>query len=222
MSFLRPFAIFLGLLCTLVSVFSIGCVLYLLFGDPNAEFTLGTYRPSWEDVGPALACSVLSLLFAVMLMGGALQYSKNLILAWLIWTMVLLVVFWLWYGYNQLKHYGYIEWGVQGCHFCGRDVESTVSLGGAVATFILFVAMVPVAILHGKFKRRHREMTDLNYLYDPYTQYQQQHQQQQQQQIPYQMQYPRYPPAQPQQQLHPYQQQQQYHQYNQNMMEYKF
>ncbi len=212
MSYLRPLSVVIGLVCTLVSVFGIGCVLYLLFGGETGaqKFTEGTYTPSWEDFGPALAAAVLSLVFAVLLMGGALQYSKNLLLCWIVWSMVLLVVFWLWYGYNQLKHYGYIDWSTSGCHFCGQaDLESAVSLGGAIATFCLFMAMVPVAILHGKFKRRENEEdVGRQQFYDPY-----------QQHYPYQYQ-------QPQPQYYPqHQQQQQYHhryQQQQPMMEYKF
>ena len=50
-SFLRPFAMFLGLALTLVSVLGICASLYLVFGEPLKDFTIGTYTPNWEDVG---------------------------------------------------------------------------------------------------------------------------------------------------------------------------
>ncbi len=156
------------------------------------------------------------------------------------------------YAYNQLKHYGYVEWsGMRGCYFCGLRPEeeqvkqklnyhkltnltllitqalsiwsetlkrsffvntlyllfcvrtkfavgpkvtssdslgitepsltppvistfvrssittsltlfsAQVSTGGAGATLVLILCMVPVIMLHAKLKKRHRELTEL-------------------------------------------------------------
>ena len=74
------------------------------------------------------------------------------------------------FAYSQLKHHGYIEWmGMRGCHFCGLEPEeSYVSMGGALATLVLFFAMMAVSAFHGKLRRRHRceyERTKDNYVY---------------------------------------------------------
>lgn len=69
------------------------------------------------------------------------------------------------YGYNQLKHYGYVEWsGMRNCYFCGLDDEETyVGFGGALASVILLVVLMPVGVFHSKLKKRHRELTEPSY-----------------------------------------------------------
>lgn len=75
------------------------------------------------------------------------------------------------FGYNQLKHYGYVEWhGMKSCYFCGLgQKESYVSFGGAIATFCLLIALMLVAMLHSKYRRMvHRQlMTPAEHFYDP-------------------------------------------------------
>ena len=72
--------------------------------------------------------SVVSLLANVFLIGGARQLSKDFLLVWIVWKSIAILIFWAWYGYNQLKHYGYIDWtsyGMKNCAFCDLNPEST-------------------------------------------------------------------------------------------------
>ena len=72
--------------------------------------------------------SVVSLLANVFLIGGSRQLSKDFLLVWIIWKSIAILIFWAWYGYNQLKHYGYIDWtsyGMKNCAFCDLNPEST-------------------------------------------------------------------------------------------------
>ncbi len=90
---------------------------------------------------------MVSLVLSVVLIGGAIQHSQGMLLAWLVWQVVLLVVFWAWYAYNQLKYHGYVE-GLRGCYFCGlRNHESNVTSGGAVASFVIITCMIVVTFL---------------------------------------------------------------------------
>ena len=78
--------------------------------------------------GPALVVSVVSLLANVLLIGGSRQLSKDFLLVWIVWKSIAIFIFWLWYGYNQLKYYGYIDWsqyGMKNCMFCDFNPEST-------------------------------------------------------------------------------------------------
>ena len=71
-----------------------------------------------------MVVSVVSLLVNVLLIGGARQLSKDFLLVWIIWKCVAIVLVWLWYGYNVLKDYGYIDWtayGMKGCLFCSYE-----------------------------------------------------------------------------------------------------
>ena len=71
--------------------------------------------------GPASLASVISLLANVCLIGGAKQYSKDIILFWIVWKFLLLILFWVWYAYSMLKFHGYIDWSGQGmrqCYWC--------------------------------------------------------------------------------------------------------
>ena len=103
---------------SLVSIAGIGLSLFLIFDDPfyDSQLVQGTYEPSWEDVGksnrhtcspfrlnqnlklsgPAMVLSVVSLLVNVILVGGAKQGSKDMLLTWTLWKIVVVVVFWLW------------------------------------------------------------------------------------------------------------------------------
>jgi mannose/fructose/N-acetylgalactosamine-specific phosphotransferase system component IID len=51
--------------------------------------------------GPAFVAAIISLLANLCLIGGAKQYSKEIILFWIIWKVILIVIYWLWYGYSQ-------------------------------------------------------------------------------------------------------------------------
>ncbi len=118
---IRVLSATIGVFLCITSVLSIGFSLFLLFGEPLGDFTRGTYTPNAEDIGgfsmivilmakencnhtiidgfvagPALFCSVVSLVMNVVLIGGALQYSKGMVLAWIIWKMILLAIFWSW------------------------------------------------------------------------------------------------------------------------------
>ena len=47
--------------------------------------------------------AIISLLANLCLIGGAKQYSKEIILFWIIWKVILIVIYWLWYGYSQAR-----------------------------------------------------------------------------------------------------------------------
>jgi len=157
----------IGCVMSLVSIAGIGLSLFLIFDDPfyDSQLVQGTYEPSWEDVGPAMVLSVVSLLVNVILVGGAKQGSKDMLLTWTLWKIVVVVVFWLWYGYNQLKFHGYIDWrdrGMKNCYFCGDQyTEQYVVMGGAIGSLVIVAFMIPVEMLRSKLKSIHREMTEL-------------------------------------------------------------
>jgi hypothetical protein len=70
---------------------------YLIFGGAELDhYTAGTYTPSWEDVGPALFASIVSLLMNVLLIGAAILYSRKMSMAWIAWNIVLIMLFWAW------------------------------------------------------------------------------------------------------------------------------
>ena len=153
---------------------------------------------------------MVSLLANVLLIGGSRQLSKDFLLVWIVWKSIAIFIFWLWYGYNQLKYYGYIDWsqyGMKNCMFCDFNPESTYTgmhrifrqkkgfddffftvFGGVAATVLLLFCMVPVEILRSKLKRRHRELTEPLGLYNsqhnlsPYNQQQMSYEMYQQQQ----------------------------------------
>ena len=87
----------IGILMTLASVVGIGGSLFLLFGgQPLESHSFGTYTPSWEDIGPAVLISLCTLVFSIVLVGGAQQDSKDMVLAWILWEIVALLIFWAW------------------------------------------------------------------------------------------------------------------------------
>jgi len=212
----------IGLVFTVASVAGIGFSLYLIFVEEpfSPQYFQGSYEPNWEDIGPALVVSVVSLLANVLLIGGSCQLSKDFLLVWIVWKSIAIVTFWLWYGYNQLKYYSYIDWkdyGMKNCTFCNLRPESTyIVFGGVGATILILFCMVPVEILRSKLKKRHRELTEPLGLYNsqhnlsPYNQQQmsyEMYQQQQNELIRRQLQnYQQYPPPQqtgPQYQYYP-------------------
>ena len=63
------------------------------------------------------------------------------------------------FGYNHLKHQGYVT-GLKGCYFCGLNPEEmSVTFGGILGSVVILVTMVPVLILKGRFNKEHRELT---------------------------------------------------------------
>jgi len=146
------------------SVSGIGFSLFLLFGDPFYGATDGTYDPSFEDIGPAFVVSVMTLVMSILLIGGAKQGSKDMIFAWVVWMVIAAVIFWLWYGYSELKHYNYIDWthaGMKSCYYCGHEAEQYVGIAGAVFSLLIIIGIIPVEMLRSKLKKRHRELTEL-------------------------------------------------------------
>merc|ERR1712018_83640 len=222
----------LGVIFCACSVTGIAMSLFLVFGDPlPTSFTQDTYSPYWEDIGPAMVVSVVSLLVNVLLIGGARQLSKDFLLVWIIWKCVAIVLVWLWYGYNVLKDYGYIDWtayGMKGCLFCSYEryepeIRNYVVSGCVIFTIVILFAIFPVEILRSRLKKRHRELTEPLGLYNsqhnlsPYQQQQnyEMYQREQNEMLRRQVlqQYQQYPPPNPQshpalsqeyhQQLHP-------------------
>jgi len=235
---LKGYCVTLGTILTLVSLCGIGFSLYLLFGEPLAKETNKTYRPNWEEIGPLLAASIISLMVNIALLGGALQLSRRIVLTWLVWDYILVILFWVWYGYSMLKYHGYIDWteyGMRQCHWCQYSQRKEM-LGymGALSSFVLIIAMIPVHMLHNKIKKNQKQQID--YGYEPEYELQQQeylhnqYQQQPQQEYQYnQFQYLQQQQQQQQQwsqyahQFNHYQQQSpQQFQYNQQIPQYQF
>jgi len=158
---LKAYGMLLGTLLLLASVSGIGLSLFMLFGEPFARYTHDTYSPNWENIGPAAVASIISLLVNVCLIGGAKQYSKGLLLLWLVWEYLLVVMFWLWYSYSMLKYHGYLQWrGVRQCLWCQMKEAEMVGFGGAITSLLLFLLMIPIHLFHHKLKRQHRELTE--------------------------------------------------------------
>jgi len=158
---LKTYSILLGSVLMLASVSGIGLCLFMLFGEPFARHTYDTYTPNWENIVPASLASIISLLANVCLIGGAKQYSKDIILFWIVWKYLLLVLFWVWYAYSMLKFHGYVYWsGMRQCLWCSLPEAEMVGSGGAMASLILFTLMIPVQMFHRKLKRQHRELTE--------------------------------------------------------------
>jgi len=152
-----------GTVLMLLSVAGIGFCLFMLFGEPFAIQTQDTYAPNWEDLGPAFVAAIISLLANLCLIGGAKQYSKEIILFWIIWKVILIVIYWLWYGYSQLKYNGYIDWrsrGMRRCYWCDLPDAQYVGFGGALVCLLIILLSLPVMSFHSKLKRQHRELTE--------------------------------------------------------------
>merc|ERR1712189_26521 len=179
-----------------------------------------------------------SLMVNIALLGGALQLSRRIVLTWLVWDYILVILFWVWYGYSMLKYHGYIDWteyGMRQCHWCQYSQRKEM-LGymGVLSSFVLIIAMIPVHMLHNKIKKNQKQQRD--YGYEPEYELQQQeylhnqYQQQPQQEYQYnQFQYLQQQQQQQQQwsqyahQFNHYQQQSpQQFQYNQQIPQYQF
>merc|ERR1712048_702269 len=158
----------LGFVLILASLVGVGSSIYLLFGEPLANVSYGTYKPNWEDIGPLMISSVISLLVNISLVGGAKILSKGI---------VLVLLFWTYYGYCLLKHHGYIDWSEQGmrpCWWCqSRELQERIGYGAAIASLVLLSTVVPVQIFHSKLKKEHRRLTEFEYELTPpeYSQY---------------------------------------------------
>jgi len=162
-NFLKSFCVFLGAVLLLFSVAGIGFCLFMLFGDPFASYTYNTYSPNWENIAPAFLASVISLLANICLIGGAKQQHKDIILFWLVWQLLLIILFWSWYIYSQLKYTGWIDWsdkGMRTCLWCDLPEAQAVGMGGALSSFGLLLLMVPVFNFYSSLKKRHRELTE--------------------------------------------------------------
>ena len=48
---LKVFSMMLGFVLILASLAGVGTSIYLLFGEPLADVSYGTYKPNWEDIG---------------------------------------------------------------------------------------------------------------------------------------------------------------------------
>ena len=46
--------------------------------------------------GPAFIVSTTSLVMNILLIGGAKQGSKEMLLGWVVWKIIAIVIFWLW------------------------------------------------------------------------------------------------------------------------------
>ena len=123
--------------------------------------------------------SVISLLVNVALVGGACQLSKGIVLLWLVWKILLVFLFWIWYGYSLLKFHGYIDWssyGMRPCYWCrNRDDQELIGYAGAIASLVLLITIIPVQMFHSKLKKEERRFTELEYELAPpdYSQYSQ-------------------------------------------------
>ena len=127
--------------------------------------------------GPLMISSVISLLVNISLVGGAKIRSKGIVLLWLVWKLLLVLLFWTYYGYSLLKHHGYIDWTSQGmrpCWWCQyKDLQETIGYGAAIASLVLLSTVVPVQIFHSKLKKEHSRLTEFEYELAPpeYSQY---------------------------------------------------
>ena len=121
--------------------------------------------------------SVISLLVNVALIGGAKQLSKGIVLLWLVWSISLVLLFWVWYGYSLLKFHGHIDWsqyGMRPCYWCqDKADQELIGYGGAISSLVLLITVIPVQIFHSKLKKERRRLTEFEYELAPpdYSQY---------------------------------------------------
>merc|ERR1712227_107972 len=164
---LKGYAIFVGVVFLPVSIAGIGFSVFLLFGEPFASQTNHTYRPNWEDIGPLIIVSITNLVINIALIGGAKQCSRKIIQVWIVWEYLMILLFWMWYGYNMLKYHGYIDWsdyGMRTCYWCSqKNVREMMGYVGALASFVLIVSMIPVHMLQSKLNKQHRYLTQSQY-----------------------------------------------------------
>jgi len=154
----------------IVSLAALGFCLYLLFDDPVDERTQYTsLGPNWENLGPAFIAAIISLLANLSLIGGAKQFSKEIVLFWIVWKYLLLVLFWSWFTYSKLKFNGYIDYmtyGLRRCYWCDLREAKYVDYGGTLASIALIILTLPVIKFHMKVKRHLRERTQSISQYD--------------------------------------------------------
>jgi len=168
-SCLKTFCVLLAGLLFLVSCAGIAFSLYMLFGEPFAQRSGKTYRPNWENIGPCLFASLISLVMNLLLGGAAVQGSRKLLTAWLVWHLALVLLYWTWFSYSLLKHHGYIDWrtvGVRECYWCTLDIIETVGFGSALASILLILSMGPVQVYRSKLAKMGR--TQSTYLLQNY------------------------------------------------------
>jgi hypothetical protein len=145
-SCLKSFCVLLAGLLFLVSCAGIAFSLYMLFGEPFAQRSGNTYRPNWENIGPCLFASLISLVMNLLLGGAAVQGSRKLLTAWLAWHLTLVLLYWAWFSYSLLKHHGYIDWrtvGMRECYWCTLDIIETVGL-----CFISTLILISTCIMY--------------------------------------------------------------------------
>ncbi|TRY79365.1 hypothetical protein TCAL_12156 [Tigriopus californicus] len=169
MSCLRASCLLIGLFWVGAGCAGVCLTLFLLFGQRLKDWTHNTYTPSMEDVVPLLVLSIPSVVFSLVLMGGAAYRLKSQVMAWMVWFSIVPITVWVWFAYNQLKHHGYIDWtrqGMKGCYFCGLDPEeSYVTITCVVLTVIDLLSLIIAGQYHGKLKRRYREATESQFVY---------------------------------------------------------
>lgn len=169
LSCLRGACLLIGLLWAGVGCAGVCLTLFLLFGQSFRDWTHNTYTPSMEDVVPLLVVSIPSVVFSLILMGGAAYRLKSQVMAWMVWFSIVPIAVWVWFAYNQLKHHGYIDWtqqGMKGCYFCGLDPEeSYITVTCVALTVIDLLSLIVAGQYHGKLKRRYREAMDTQFVY---------------------------------------------------------
>eukprot|EP00088_Acartia_fossae_P042446 TRINITY_DN4457_c0_g1_i1.p1 TRINITY_DN4457_c0_g1~~TRINITY_DN4457_c0_g1_i1.p1 ORF type:complete len:197 (-),score=37.13 TRINITY_DN4457_c0_g1_i1:374-964(-) len=168
---LKNYCMTIGTLLLAASLAALGACLFLLFADPVEQRTQYTSTgPNWEDLGPAFIAAIISLLANLCLIGGAKQYSKEIVLFWIVWKFLLLILFWTWFAYSKLKYHGYIDWmsvqGMRRCYWCSLKEAKYVDYGGTLASIGLVIIIIPVIQFHLKLKRHLREMTQSMSQYD--------------------------------------------------------
>lgn len=167
---LKRYSIIIGSLLLIVSILSLGLCLYLLFADPVREHNQGaSLGPNWENLGPAFVAAIISLLANLCLIGGARQFSKEIILFWIVWKFMLLTLFWTWFTYSKLKFHGYIDvfaLGLRRCYWCSLREAKYVDYGATLASLGLVILIIPVIQFHVKLKRHLRQMTQSMSQYD--------------------------------------------------------
>ena len=51
---------------------------------------------NYTIIGPAFIVSTTSLVMSILLIGGAKQGSKEMLLSWVAWKLIAIVIFWIW------------------------------------------------------------------------------------------------------------------------------
>ncbi len=106
-----------------------------------------------------------------MLIGSGALYSRKMATAWIVWAVLLLIVYWVWFAYSQLKYHGYIEFaGQKGCYFCDHaEASQAVGTSGAAGSALVIASIVIASVFRPKCDKWHREraaMRSSGYLFD--------------------------------------------------------